>query len=91
MRERMTNAEMARLHDEGLSYEEIAAYCGLTRAAVKARIARAREQDASDPPRIKKAPRKCLCCGTMFLSHGPGNRMCARCRERAADLSPYAL
>jgi len=26
------------------------------------------------------APRKCLRCQIMFDSHGPGNRLCSRCR-----------
>jgi len=33
--------------------------------------------------------RPCLCCRDPFDSHGPGNRLCDRCRAR--DVSPYAL
>ena len=32
--------------------------------------------------------RPCLCCQQLFESHGPGNRMCERCRMR--DVSPFA-
>ena len=30
---------------------------------------------------IARRPRRCLSCSTDFLSHGPGNRVCPRCRS----------
>ena len=41
--------------------------------------------------RQRSAPRNCLCCGQTFLSAGSMNRLCARCRARAGDASPYAV
>lgn len=32
-------------------------------------------------PNYKPGRRKYLCCGQQFASHGPGNRMCDRCRK----------
>ncbi|MCL2346468.1 MAG: hypothetical protein FWC58_11535 [Desulfobulbus sp.] len=34
------------------------------------------------------ARRPCLCCGQPFVSEGPHNRLCVKCRAR--DVSPYA-
>jgi hypothetical protein len=28
--------------------------------------------------------RTCLCCDTTFVSYGPGNRVCSRCKQRDA-------
>lgn len=33
----------------------------------------------------RKRERDCLCCGEAFVSHGPGHRMCSRCRERKQE------
>lgn len=37
------------------------------------------------PPR---APRTCLCCGNVFRSAGPHNRLCDHCKK--ISVSPYA-
>lgn len=37
-----------------------------------------------DDPRVKV--RRCLMCGGDFWSAHAGNRMCARCLERAAEI-----
>lgn len=42
-----------------------------------------------EPKVVKRRP--CLCCRRDFDSDGPGNRLCAPCRVRVADVSPYAL
>jgi hypothetical protein len=38
----------------------------------------------TDPDKARKLaackPRRCLSCSSMFSSHGPGNRICNRCR-----------
>lgn len=31
---------------------------------------------------VKFAPRKCLSCGTTFMSEGPWNRICTNCSEK---------
>jgi len=35
----------------------------------------------------KMGIRSCLCCGKMFLSEGPWNRICLNCSERNASVS----
>lgn len=44
-------------------------------------------------PRRPSARRRraCLTCRESFRSAGPHNRLCDACRERIADLSPYAF
>lgn len=44
--------------------------------------------DPDGQPRVLKR-RPCLCCQREFESEGPGNRLCAICRARASDVSPY--
>lgn len=46
---------------------------------------------ASGKPTSTAKNRACLSCGKTFYSFGPGNRLCAKCRCRASDVSPYAL
>lgn len=49
------------------------------------------EEDLSDryisKPKKKedKKEKTCLCCGYAFLSIGPQNRMCRRCKDHAGD------
>lgn len=35
--------------------------------------------------------RDCLTCGASFLSWGPGNRMCGRCRTASSDVYQGAV
>lgn len=53
----------------------------------------ARDRLFNDPDGEPKAitRRPCLCCSRAFDSTGPGHRLCAACRARASDVSPYAL
>jgi len=37
--------------------------------------------DAKPKPKYKQ--RECLCCGRMFKSAGPQNRLCARCGSQS--------
>lgn len=76
--------DVQALYRAGATIAEIMRLTGLSKSTVRRRI----EMDIR--PRAKNQPRKCLCCGNVFVSHGPGNRMCSRCRARAADVSPYA-
>lgn len=41
------------------------------------------------PRPVKRRP--CLCCGKQFDSEGPGNRLCAPCRIKVSDVSPFAI
>lgn len=76
--------DVPALYRAGATIDEIVRLTGLQKSTIRHRI----EMDIR--PRPKTPPRKCLCCGRTFASTGPGNRMCARCRARAADVSPYA-
>jgi ribosomal protein S27AE len=42
---------------------------------------KARQQDA-------RKNRKCLSCSNSFMSDGPGNRICGRCKECVAWSTP---
>lgn len=35
--------------------------------------------------------RACLCCGSVFASTGPGNRLCGTCRHRDAEAMPCSI
>ena len=35
---------------------------------------------------LEQGARSCLGCGRMFLSSGPWNRFCPRCKKRTANL-----
>lgn len=35
----------------------------------------------------QKTARKCLCCSGDFVSYGPHNRLCSRCRQLDSDFS----
>lgn len=41
--------------------------------------------------KARSKDRACLCCGTRFMSEGPHNRLCARCRGRDAGPVPMAF
>lgn len=32
--------------------------------------------------KVKKQQRACMCCGATFMSDGPHNRLCGRCRTK---------
>jgi len=42
------------------------------------------DQLEADPKVPNKTQRKCLKCGQLFLSEGPGNRRCENCLRREA-------
>lgn len=37
----------------------------------------------------RRGARPCLCCGAVFQSEGPHNRMCTPCRALGSDTSTY--
>jgi len=41
---------------------------------------------AAEREPLEQATRSCLGCGRMFLSSGPWNRFCSRCKKRTANL-----
>ncbi len=43
---------------------------------------------AATLPKRNKTRRTCLCCGRVFDSSGPGNRLCKTCRHK--DPGPFA-
>ena len=38
-------------------------------------------------PKPERQQRECMCCRTQFMSDGPHNRLCTRCRTK--ETSPY--
>ena len=71
----------------GRSEEWIARRLGRTRGSVK-NLLQYGKQHAVEP--TTRMPRTCLRCHTSFMSWGPGNRICERCRGEHARLSPLA-
>ncbi len=39
----------------------------------------------------RRKRRSCITCGEPFLSDGPGNRMCDKCRARASEIFEGAV
>jgi tRNA(Ile2) C34 agmatinyltransferase TiaS len=37
-----------------------------------------------DQDKVVEKLRRCLMCGRMFDSHGPGNRICKKCKSTSA-------
>lgn len=75
--------DVLALRRAGASYREIAALTGLSIRAVSNRLARA--YAAEQERKMRATPKKkrtCLCCGAPFMSEGPHNRLCSRCRSK---------
>jgi len=55
---------------------------------VRPKKSRAKPAAETTPIPLKEDQRKCMCCGAVFTSAGPHNRLCGRCRSKAGDFSP---
>lgn len=78
-----------QLRRTGKTVRAIAAEIGCALSYVH----KALQGETPTPPvaRRKKAKRACLCCRETFMSEGPHNRLCDRCRRQrltAFDFSP---
>lgn len=85
---------MAEMDERGLNGGVIlrrAAELGLSEALIRqvkgvaADLAGERPGRRAPPPSL--GARTCLCCDRVFLSAGPGNRLCMRCRGGDAGLA----
>jgi hypothetical protein len=81
---RNRTALLAELAREGMSRATVlrrAADLGLSEAVLRHEEIVARELAAGQQraARSALAPRNCLACDRVFLSTGPGNRLCTRC------------
>ncbi len=85
---------MDEMADKGVKPDQVvrrAAELGLSEAllrqvkGVAADLAGERPGRKSPPPSL--GARTCLCCDRIFLSAGPGNRLCMRCRGGDAGLA----
>ena len=92
----LTNRDdiMKELRREGMSEADIlrrSADLGISEALIRqvkgvaADLAGDRSSNRSAPPSL--AARNCLQCDRVFLSTGPGNRLCMRCRGGDAGLA----
>ena len=86
---------MTDMQDRGISQGQVlrrAAELGLSEALIRqvrgvaADLAGERPNSKKDTPETLAA-RTCLCCDRVFLSSGPGNRLCMRCRGGDAGLA----
>jgi len=68
------------LRAAGASYREIAVLTGLAESTVYARL---NDQVAKPRELSGRGQRKCMCCGKVFLSDGPHNRLCDYCRHKS--------
>ncbi len=85
-----TPKEMAQVvawRGVGRSDEWIAKRLGRARGSVKNLLQYGSSRTEAKPV---KTPRNCLRCQSNFLSWGPGNRICDRCKGEFARLSPLA-
>lgn len=74
--------EQARaLRAQGLRLEDIAKIMRASKDTISVKTRGPKEE----PPHVK--PRTCLKCGDTFPSHGPGHRLCDKCRRYASDHS----
>lgn len=74
------DALLRKLQTEGLTPIAIARRLGRAESSVYRRI----DSLAANPARRE---RSCMCCGNKFMSEGPHNRLCGRCRLK--ETSPY--
>ena len=71
-----------RLHCSGRSLKAIGRLLNRSPNSVYTSLEATRRANAE-----KKRP--CLCCGKLFASAGPQNRLCSLCSRRS--VSPYAI
>ena len=88
------DALMTEMGQRGINDDAVlrrAAELGLSEALIRqvkgvaADLAGERPGRKSPPPSL--GARTCLCCDRVFLSAGPGNRLCMRCRGGDAGLA----
>ncbi len=87
-------ALMAEMDDRGIDDEMVlrrAAELGLSEALIR-QVKGVAADLAGERPGRRNPPaalgaRTCLCCDRVFLSAGPGNRLCMRCRGGDAGLA----
>lgn len=77
------DAALAKLTAEGATPCAIAKQLQRPQSSVYRRL----ETLAMQASRPARRERPCLCCSTKFMSEGPHNRLCGRCRGK--DLSPF--
>ncbi len=92
------DAELLELRRKQLTLAQIAKLMDRSYESCKARVAELRKSGVVVAPdanhrkaklRHTTTQRKCLCCGRLFPSEGPHNRLCTGCRSKSC--SPYAL
>lgn len=71
-------ARAMSLRRAGATYREIGALLGISASRA---YSLCDEAEACQKKSLSK-PRRCLCCGAEFMSAGPGNRLCSRCRSK---------
>lgn len=85
------DAGLRRMLAEGRTHRAMAEALGRPRSSIESRMNTLglRARPVLAPPPGAPRWRPCLCCGKTFVSAGPGNRLCSRCRT--ISVSPYAL
>lgn len=73
--------------NHGKTYGDIAKRLGRSLHSVVSLL----ESTARYKFRAVMSERKCLCCGTAFMSQGPHNRICQPCRYASRDTQPLEL
>jgi len=90
--------QLIQMLESGASHADISIVLDRPTSSVKGRIETLRldvqKRDDQTAQVITTKPirqeRNCLCCNRTFLSAGPHNRMCDRCRIKAAnDSNPF--
>lgn len=84
------DALLRQMAADGLDCCAMAARLSRPGRAVSYQQVNARLRNLAQAQRSTRRP--CLCCGKVFLSAGPHNRLCSPCRHRpdAGDLWRYA-
>jgi hypothetical protein len=84
------NHDLRALRAAGKTYREIKAITGLSLSQINYRLSAVPPAPTIKPRRRKgHQERKCMTCGTTFMSEGPHNRMCNACRQKSA--SPFDI
>ena len=81
-------AQVTAWHSVGRSDEWIARRLNRTRGSVKNLLQYGKAKPTTEP--TTRMSRTCRRCHTSFMSWGPGNRICERCKGEHARLSPLA-
>lgn len=89
------SAQAVRLRSERKTFAEIADALGCSLPNVYAHLMslngrkKKRRKPAATIKKPKPTVRPCLCCTHPFLSEGPHNRLCQKCRKINAN--PFAI